>query len=42
MSTNKDTQRYPPSPPQCLMESASGKMSLKPDFPDKGDFRTSL
>jgi len=36
MSTHKDSQRSPPSPPKCFMQSASGKMSLKPVLLNKG------
>ena len=42
MSTQKNRQRCPTSSTKCLMQSALGKMSLKPGSADKGDFRTSL
>ena len=40
-SSHKDSQRRSPSPPKCPMQSASSKVSLRPDPADQGDFRTS-
>uniref|UniRef100_A0A9L6KDT8 Uncharacterized protein n=4 Tax=Mus musculus TaxID=10090 RepID=A0A9L6KDT8_MOUSE len=40
-SSHKDSQRRSPSPPKCPMQSASSKVSLRPDPADQEDFRTS-
>lgn len=40
-STHKDSQRCSPCAPKHTMQSASGKVSLRPDPIEQGDIRPS-